>query len=94
MCKLCAGSLKFQDLSFKDNNYHVYHTNISRAIISDPVKYSGSFGGQHYCYTALLFGCELKNVSNISVYLSCLITFVLEYIAVIVVLFTKFLCIL
>ncbi len=30
MCTLCTRSLKFQEPSFKDNNYHVYETEVSR----------------------------------------------------------------
>ncbi len=41
VCTLCAGSLKFQELPFKDNNYRVYQTEVTRTIISDSVKYSG-----------------------------------------------------
>ncbi len=31
----CARPLKFQELSFNDNSYHVYVTEVSRTIISN-----------------------------------------------------------
>ena len=51
ICTLCARPLKFQEQSFKDNNFfHVFQTEVSRTIASDSVKYSGLFISQHYCF--------------------------------------------
>ncbi len=60
--KPVARSLKFQELSIKNNNYHSFQTEKSRTISWDSVKYSGLFKIQHYWYIVLFYACELNTV--------------------------------
>ncbi len=83
------------ELSFKDNNYRVYQTEVSRIImISEFRKTQDCSDTNTYCYAALLIVCGLHRVCEyIGVLVLCIIFVKLNYmyVAMIVVLFTMFL---
>ncbi len=84
-CNLCVRSLKHQELSLKDTNYHTFPYKLRRTITSD----FGLSRSQRCCYDAHHFGWTTR--VSISVYLYCrIISMKRDYGAMIVLLYSKF----